>query len=57
MGNLIPYFISIAALPLGAARRKFSHHKGLSGCDMHHRKCSGWQTHMNQVCVGERTQM
>lgn len=37
MGNLIPYFISIAALPLGAARRKFSHHKGLSGCDIHHR--------------------
>lgn len=33
MGMLISYFISIAALPLGTAVRKFRYHEGLGGCD------------------------
>lgn len=40
MEMLIPH--SVAALPLGVTGRKFSHRKGLSGRDTHHRKCSGW---------------
>lgn len=56
MGMLIPYFISIAALPLGTAGRKFSHHEGLSGHDTHHRKCSGWwDMHELGICWGKNT--
>lgn len=55
---LIPHFISVAALPLGAAGRKFSHHKGLSGRDTHHRQCSGWQDrHELLMCWGKNTDM
>lgn len=46
MKTLTPYFISVVAVPLGAVRRKFSHHEVLSGCDTHHREC--WGTCMNR---------
>lgn len=56
MGMLIPYFISIAALPLGTAGRKFRYHEGLGSCDTHHRSCSGWWD-INElgVCWGKNT--
>lgn len=41
-GMLIPYCVSVAALSLGAAGRKFSHYEVLSGPDTHHRKHTGW---------------
>jgi len=52
MKTLTPYFISVVAVPLGAVRRKFSHHEVLSGCDTHHREC--WGTCMNRGWMGEK---
>lgn len=53
---LIPYCVSVAALPLGAAGRKFSHYEVLSGPDAHHRKRTGWwDMHELGMCWGNNT--